>query len=107
MSNRKELLMKLADKIERELRQTIMTHPQPCLTENYAFCEVCLNWTWRKDVRLVVEGPGDTISKRVCKDCIQKHQIQVPDCESSLEFEARTIAIERIRGRRADWLDED
>lgn len=93
--NKEELIRQLALKIEDELRDTIMKGPHPSLTSLTAFCACCLEFRHRKDVRMV-KMEGDEFP--ICLDCMEKRKWKESDSIEALEYQARTIAIMRIKG---------
>lgn len=96
MPNRKEeLVQKLADEIEEELRDLIIKGPHPSLTSLTAFCSCCLDFKHRKQIRMV-QVQGDELP--FCLDCMKKKGRKESDSIEAMEYQARTIAIMRIRG---------
>lgn len=98
---RQELINRLADKIEQALRRTIATDPHPCYTRIDSFCYYCLKVKPRTEIRLLVKNPDNLVDDdQICVDCIERNNVEIPDSERSLEFEARTLAIMRIRNEK-------
>ncbi|SEN66972.1 hypothetical protein [Lihuaxuella thermophila] len=96
MPNHKdELVQKLADEIEEELRDLIMKGPHPSLTSLIAFCSCCWDFKHRKEICLV-QVEGDELP--FCRDCMKKKGRKESDSMEAMEYQARTIAIMRIRG---------
>jgi hypothetical protein len=93
-----ELIHKLADRIEQELRDAISTEPYPFYTNMEDACDFCYQFTIREEIRIVIDPRyGYFVEVKACWDCIHGNQLKISDTERALDYEARTIAIRRIR----------
>lgn len=99
-----EYILRLADQIEQELRDTIATEPYPYYTDMSSFCFFCWSEKTRDDTLIVYDERSEkcTFESKACLDCIQEKRLKVSDSEDAIDYLARTIAISRIRDEEID-----
>lgn len=92
-----ERLERRADQIEKELRDAIAVEPYPFYTDLEVTCDFCYRKTTRVRVKLVKDPNGIFDDCIACLSCIDTRNLTLSNSEKALDFEARTIAILRIR----------
>lgn len=97
MSYRTQLINQMADKIERDLRESMAQEPHKVYTNMTAFCRICMETKCRLETRLVAPTADIMDAYTACHDCIKREDIKITDNEWSLEYEAVTVAIQRIK----------
>jgi hypothetical protein len=104
MLERAELINKLADRIEQELRDAIATEPYPFYTNLDDACDFCFKPKTRLELKIVIDPREIFDESRACDDCIKKEGLVISNSDKALDYEARTIAIMRIR--QGTYFDE-
>ncbi|MGA9173640.1 MAG: hypothetical protein WBZ33_06690 [Thermoactinomyces sp.] len=97
MLERIELIHKLADQIEQELRDAITTEPYPFYTNMDDACDFCLKPKTRQELKIVIDPREIFDESRACMECVESEGLEISNSDLALDYEARTIAIMRIR----------
>ncbi|MBA4548327.1 MULTISPECIES: hypothetical protein [Thermoactinomyces] len=108
---RKKRVERLAEQIEAEILNAIREGgPQPYYTEMYLNCAICYQEKKRTELR-IAEDPDQIFDEfAVCFDCIARRNLMLSHSERALDFEARTLAILRIKNgvmKPQDWEEEE
>lgn len=86
----------MSDELERLYRKN---HLFPSVTD---LCAFCLGVKDRRVLKMVKPGLGYKGEHPACRECIEKHGLEISDSKEAIEYDAITNAIMKIREQKKE-----